>query len=262
MSLLPFQYAELPVSLRDESIYRGAYPELGLRDYREAELWYDSYLETYVNKDLRTLIQIGNLRDFRRFIQLLAARVSQTLELSYYARDIGVSVPTIKRWISILEASYIIFLLPPYYRNLGKRIIKAPKLYFYDTGLVSHLTGIRNQELYDKGPMAGALFENYVVADILKQHRHTVSMAELYYFRTSDQNEIDVIVDHKTTQDYIEIKKTSSFSPRMLFALKRYAPKGAASYLLYQGQNMPYHGDIKIMNYKAYLLEHPLPDLS
>src|SRR5262249_53581533 len=154
------------------SIFRGAYPELVTRHYYEANLWYASYLETYLSKDVRVLANIGDIRDFRRFIQLLAAQVAQILDMSLYARDIGVTVPTIKRWLSILEASYIIYILPPFYENYGKRIIKSPKIYFYDTGLVSYLTGMTTYEQFDQGPLAGSLFENYIVSEIVKKEAH------------------------------------------------------------------------------------------
>ncbi len=191
MTLLPLQFSEMPKALQSESIYQGAYPELVLRDYREAQLWYSSYIETYLNKDVRVLLNIGDMRDFRRFIALLAANTANTLDMSHYASNLGVSVPTIKRWLSVLEASYIVFLLPPYYKNLGKRITKSPKIYFYDTGLVSYLTGITNFELYDKGPMSGALFENYIVSEVLKKIKHSTIDAEIFYFRTQDKAEID-----------------------------------------------------------------------
>ena len=128
LSLLPFQYEEIPQAQKKESIFRGSYPELALRNYHESNLWYSSYVDTYINKDLRTLANIGDVRDFRKFIQLLASRISQTLDMSLFAKDLGISVPTIKRWVSLLEASYILFLLPPYYKNYGNRIVKSPKI--------------------------------------------------------------------------------------------------------------------------------------
>lgn len=253
MSLLPLQYVEMPKALLAESIYQGAYPELVIRDYRESELWYAAYLETYLNKDVRVLSNIGDMRDFSRFIRLLAAQATQILELSYYAKDLGVSVPTIKRWLSILEASYIIFLLPAYHNNLGKRIIKSPKIYFYDTGLISYLVGIRTMEHYDKGPMSGALFENYIVSEVLKKNLHTAAGVELYYFRTSDKTEIDLIVDRKNSQDFIEIKKTSTFSPKFVSALKKYCDRNQQGYLLYNGKKFPFSANIRIINYADYL---------
>ncbi|WP_423063593.1 ATP-binding protein [Candidiatus Paracoxiella cheracis] len=254
MSLLPLQYAEMPKALLTESIYQGAYPELVIRDYRESELWYASYLETYLNKDVRVLSNIGDMRDFSRFIRLLAAQVTKTIDLSHYAKDLGVSAPTIKRWLSILEASYIIFLLPAYYNNLGKRIIKSPKIYFYDTGLISYLAGIKTFDQYDKGPMNGAIFENYVVSEILKKNLHSVSGFELYYFRTSDKTEIDLIVDKKDSQDFIEIKKTSTFYPKFVSALKKFCDENRQGYLLYNGKEFPFKENINIINYAEYLI--------
>ena len=252
MSLLPFQYSEMPKSLESESIFRGAYPELVLRDYYESNLWYASYLETYLSKDVRVLSNIGDIRDFQRFLQLLAANASQLLDMSSYARDIGVSVPTIKRWLSILEASYIVFIVSPFYENYGKRVIKSPKVYFYDTGLVSYLTGITTYVHYDQGPMSGALFENYVVSEIMKKELHQASLSELYYFRTQDKVEIDLIVDRKSSKDFIEIKKSATFSPRMIHQLIKYTNPECRSILLYNGEAYQ-HRDVLIMPYWEYL---------
>ena len=251
MTQLPLQFSEIPVTEQRDSIYRGGYPELVLRKYSNADLWYASYLDTYLTKDVQALTQIGNRRDFRRLIQLLAANISNTLEMSHYAREIGVSVPTIKRWISVLEASYIIFLLPPFYKNYGSRIIKSPKIYFYDTGLVSYLTGIVNFDLYDKGPLAGALFENYIVSDIMKKIKHTGSHDELFYLRTQDKAEIDLIVDKKTHCDFIEIKKSSTYTPKMSATLKHFSEKKDRMIVLYNGNTMQ-HGDIRVLHYSEY----------
>jgi hypothetical protein len=254
MSLLPLQYSEAPEALQQESIYQGSYPELVTRAYHAADLWHQSYLDTYLTKDVRLIAQIGDMRDFRRLIQLLAANTAQILDMSYYARQIGVSVTTIKRWVSILEASYIIFLLPPYHNNFGKRISKRAKLYFCDTGLVSHLTSITNYDLYDNGPMAGALFENYVVLEILKKLKHNGKLAELYYLRTQDKAEIDLIVDWGQHSDFIEIKKTASYKPKMAAQLKKYASDKDRKIVLYNGK-ADQHGDIEILPYGDYLKE-------
>ena len=136
--------------------------------------------------------------------------------MSNYARDLGVSVPTIKHWISVLEASFIIFLLPPYYKNFGKRIVKSPKVYFYDTGLVSYLTGIDTKSQFEKGPMAGSIFENYIVTEIFKKEIHKKTNVELFYLRTSNKDEIDLIIDKKKYKELIEIKMTSTFKTKMI----------------------------------------------
>ncbi|MCH9614344.1 MAG: hypothetical protein SP1CHLAM54_16980 [Chlamydiia bacterium] len=255
LSLLPFQCSEVDTKQRNASIFKGAYPELVLRDYFESEAWYASYVDTYLNKDLRSLAQIGDVSDFRRFIRLLAAQVGNTLEYSHYAKDLGLSVPTIKRWISILEASYVIFLLPPFFNNLGKRIIKSPKLYFYDTGLVSYLTGISTFKQYDGGPLAGPLFENYVVSESLKRERHTATDAQLYYLRTTGKQEIDLIIDRKTHREFIEIKKSATFKSAMTNTLSRLVPEGDKAILVYQGASESYK-EVDLRNVNDYLLNN------
>jgi uncharacterized protein len=254
LSLLPFQYAEMPEALRNESLFQGAYPELMMRNYAEASLWYAAYLETYLSKDVRAIANIGDIRDFHRFLQLLAAHTSQLFEMSGYARDLGVSVPTIKRWLSILEASYIIFILPPFYDNAGKRITKSPKVYFYDTGLVSYLTGITTFEQYDQGPLAGSLFENYVISEIAKKELHQGTHSTLYYLRTRDKAEIDLIIDRKNSREFIEIKKSATFNPKMIRALLDHAPTDSERWVLYNGERYEHRG-VKILPFGEYLAE-------
>ena len=191
-----------------------SYPELTQKKYRLFNDWMAAYLSTYIEKDVRALANIGELRDFQRLLHLLAANTGQILNMSHYAKDIGVDVKTIKSWISILEASYIIFLLPPFYENFGKRVVKSPKIYFYDTGLVSYMTGIQNQELFENGPLYGSLFENYIVAEILKIQKHNATHKNLYYFRSSAGSEVDLIIDNKHSRKYIEIKTSETFRPQ------------------------------------------------
>lgn len=253
LSLLPFQYIEMPAASRQDSIYRGAYPELVQRNYVESDLWYGAYVDTYLNKDVRNMSNIGDLRDFQRLVSLLATNVSGTLNLSTYAADIGVSVPTIKRWISILEASYIIFLLPPYFENKGKRIVKSPKIYFYDTGLVSYLTGIKNTDLYEKGPMSGQIYENYVISEILKKEEHAQTHATLYYLRTRTGQEVDLIIDRKNTKEWIEIKKSATFRPKMIDTIRTFMGKEDTGLLLYNGESMRTMHHVQIKNFADYL---------
>jgi predicted AAA+ superfamily ATPase len=212
LSMLPFQFAEVPDALKEESVFKGGYPELVLRAYANSAAWYSSYMHTYIDKDLKDLVKVGDLRDFNRLIAMLAANASRALNMSQLSVDIGVTIQTIKRWIAALEASYIIFLLPAYYKNYGKRIIKAPKIYFYDTGLVSYLTGIESQSLLENGVMAGSIFENYIVSEIYKRELARDTHADLYYLRTSNQEEVDLIVDRKTHKDLFEIKFSKSFN--------------------------------------------------
>lgn len=254
LTLLPFQYRELPLSAQKNAVFLGSYPEPVLNQYRYVREWQKSYITTYLEKDVALLHGVDNHRDFRRLLELLAANTSQILNMSHYATDLGVSLSTIKRWIAILEASYIIFLLPPYFNNLGKRIVKCPKLYFYDTGLAAHLTGISTYELYEKGPMSGALFENYVIAEILKKEMHDNTDASLYYYRTSNGVEVDLIVDRKQYREWIEIKKTATFHPRITNPIESLMSENDKGYLLFQGQETPYLPNVFVIPFEKYLI--------
>jgi predicted AAA+ superfamily ATPase len=250
------QFNEIPEALRSNSIFKGSYPEIVKTGYNHYLDWYSSYLETFVLRDVKSLINIGNLRDFRQFLALLAANSAQVLNMSEVSRTLGIPVSTIKRWISVLEASYIIFLLPSFHFNLGKRIIKSPKLYFYDTGLVCFLTNITNKELYENGPMAGSLFENFIIADLKKNSIHKNLMNQMYYYRTSNGVEIDLVIDSPDGKSWIEIKKSHTFRTRMLSAVEKNLSDHDKGFLVYEGDNFPYKKDIKILNYTEVLTGH------
>lgn len=254
LSLLPFQYAEIPAEKREASIYGGSYPELILRNYEGAQAWYGSYLETYLHRDVRNLAHVGDLADFQKLIRLLAAHVSQQLNLSNLAVEIGVSVQTVRRWISILEASYIVFLLPPYYENKSKRLSKRPKVYFWDTGLVAYLLGIQTKQQYQSGPIAGSLFENFVISDIAKNEKHRNSNATLYYWRTQHGAEVDLVIDYRSYREWIEIKTTATFHPKLTRHILNCKQAEDSATLIYQGDTYPYT-DASILNYKEYLLK-------
>lgn len=217
LSLLPFHLTELPEKWRKQLILKGSYPELAHLKYENTSQWYGAYINHYIERDVRNIANIGNLSDFQRLIKLLAARVSQELNLSALAGDIGVTVRTVQNWISILEASYIIFLVPSYHKNLGKRLVKRPKLYFYDTGLVCYFTGIEEEAVLRKGPLDGPVFENYVVAEIKKWITHHGLKDQLFYFRTNLGIEVDLIIENLTENvlQLIEIKSTETARPEM-----------------------------------------------
>lgn len=253
LSLLPLEFSELPSPFTPNVIVRGSYPELVLTPAINRSDWYNSYMETYLDKDVRQLSNIGRLNDFRKFIRLLAGSVGNVLDMQSFAKNLGVTIPTIKNWLSILEASYIIYLLPPFYDNYGKRIVKRPKVYFYDTGLVCFLTGVETVKLYQHGPMAGHLFENYIISEILKKEKHAMTHAELYYLCTSNHDEIDLIIDRKGSKELIEIKKSASFSPRYAKTLKTFVKSGDKAYVLYQGKKIEYDKDITFMPFMDFL---------
>jgi predicted AAA+ superfamily ATPase len=221
LDLLPFSIAEksraidLPNSLThfSDACLRGGWPELTVDPEIHPSDWYGSYLQTYIERDVRTLHNIGNLRDFQRFMRLLAARCSQVLNQAELAGEVGVSVPTIKSWLSILEASRLVYLLPPYYGNMGKRIVKAPKIYFTDCGLVCYLTGLKDFDHVMQGPMAGALFENFCVQELLKIYFAAGQRTPLFYLRTNNDLEVDLLIEesmHNLIPVEIKLSKTPS----------------------------------------------------
>lgn len=253
LKLLPFHYEEIITTNYQPSEFRGCYPEVITKKYRNTEFWYSSYIETYTEKDARIISNIGNLTDFRRLIKMLAANCSQLLNFSTLANALGVGVNTIKRWISVLEASYIIFLLPPYFKNYNKRIIKSKKIYFYDTGLVSALTGIQNEAMYENGPLAGPIFENYIVSEIKKKMLHSANNSEMYFYRTSNHVEIDLLIEDGLNLQMVEIKSSKTFRPNMVKSMESIITENDTGYLLYQGDELPYVKNIKIWPYQKFL---------
>lgn len=242
LNLLPLDESEMPQALQKDALLNGCYPELVVGNYEYTTQWYNAYLSTYLEKDIRILNNIQNLTDFRRFLSLLAARVGQVINHTALASDLGVQQPTIKHWLSVLEASYIIFLLPPYHNNFGKRIIKSPKLYFYDSGLVAFLLNLNDFNPLHSNPVIGVLFESYIISDCKKQLFHRDSSNKIYYFRSSNQEEVDLIIDHGEKKSFIEIKYSATFKPSMVKTLLKFSDDNHQLYLIYNGQNFPYHG--------------------
>mgnify|MGYP001611490637 CR=1 FL=1 len=198
-------------------ILNGSYPEIIAKKNTQTNLWYESYIQTYLEKDLKVIYDIGNLNLFVKFLRLLANRTGQILNMNSLANDLGTSIPTVKKWISILDASGIIYLLQPYYKNNGKRLIKSPKIYFLDTGLVAHLTGIRTEEALLKGPLADPLFETFVISEFVKQFYHIESVTPpMYYINNKNLWEIDLVLDMDGELTPIEIKLASTVMGRHL----------------------------------------------
>lgn len=191
-------------------LLEGGYPEVVLNEKVSRKLWFSSYLQTYIDRDIRGLIKQSNLHDFERFIRLLAARTAQELNCSTLSRDIGVSVPTIKSWLTLFEASGLIFFLIPYHKNFGKRIIKAPKCYFMDTGLACYLTGIQEEDHVLQGPMAGPLFETACVSQFYKRFSALADPCSLYYYRSTDGLEVDLLIETGKRIYPVEMKLSST----------------------------------------------------
>ncbi len=216
LKLLPLSQSELKSAgllpkLNDKIIYQGNYPAIYSKDI-PSELFYPNYINTYIERDVRTLKNIGNLELFHRFLKLCAGRIGQPLNYASLAADTGISLNTAKAWISVLVNSYILFLLPPHYRNFNKRLIKMPKLYFHDTGLVSYLLGIGSYSQIDSHYLLGNLFENYVISDILKQYYAQAKEAPLYFWKDNKQKEIDLLIDKGNHCIPIEIKASKTYN--------------------------------------------------
>lgn len=211
---------EKQISL-SEIILRGFYPEITSNQNVDRQLWCGSYITTYLERDIRNLAAIGDLSHFERFLSICATRTGQILNLSDMARDIGISVPTAKRWLSLLETGHQIFLLYPYYRNIGKRLVKSPKLYFNDPALCSYLLGLQEAETLVNHPSFGALFETMVVCDFLKRFLHCGQKPSMYYLRSRDGLEIDLVIELGGKLHLFEIKSTMTITPKHAVPLSR-----------------------------------------
>lgn len=209
LRLLPLSIAERmqveTASSYDTWLFQGGYPRVLVQSLDPVRAYAD-YFQTYIQRDLRELIQIKDLRLFEKFVRLAAGRTGQVLNLQNLAADTGVSGHTAKAWLFMLEASYIVFLLPPWFANIGKRLVKSPKLYFCDTGLACYLIGLRAAEQLASHPLRGALFETLLVSEALKQRLHHGQPPDLYYYRDSSGMEVDLLLDRGDRLDALEIK--------------------------------------------------------
>lgn len=201
---------------------RGSFPEMVVYKNKDIKAWYASYIQTYMERDVRLIYDIGSLREFQTFIRLLASRCSQILNLTSIANDIGIAVNTVKKWLSLLEASNVMYLLYPYYRNLGKRIIKAPKVYFLDLGMVCYLTGIDTQRQLLNGPLSGGLFENYCISEAIKCFYNQGLRPDIFYLRTHNELEVDLMVERANKIYPFEIKLTKTPNIVMAKSLERF----------------------------------------
>lgn len=196
-------------------LLRGGYPELVAEPEREGALWHGSYLQTYLERDVRSLRQIGDLTLFQSFLRLLAARSGQLLNLTDLARDLGATVNTIKAWLSVLEATFQVIVLRPYFANVGKRLVKTPKVYFTDTGTLCYLAGLRDPEHAAAGPLGGAIFETAVLAEIVKTFWHRGEEPQVYFWRTATGVEVDIVVEVRGRIVPIEVKLSATPRPAM-----------------------------------------------
>ena len=222
---LPFSVAELAAATAapplEQVLWTGCYPEPALHPAKR-DLWLRAYVQTYLERDVRQLQAIRDLRAFEQFVALACARHAQEFNSAAFSRDVGITLPTAKSWAGLLEASYLLYLLPPFFNNLGKRITKAPKLYMLDAGVVSFLTRQPSAEAALAGAMGGALFEGLIVTEALKAFTNQGLKPALWYWRSHDGLEVDLIVQGKGGLIPIEIKLTATPQPQHLEGLRRF----------------------------------------
>lgn len=199
---------------------RGGYPELAAHPRRDINLWHASYIQTYLERDVRALRQVGDLSQFQSFLRALASRNAQLLNLSELARDLGLTVNTAKAWLSVLEATYQVIVLRPYFANVGKRLVKTPKVYFLDVGTLCHLAGLKTPEHAAAGPMGGAIMETAVLSEIVKTLTHRGIDPQVYFWRTMAGTEVDIVVDTDGKLVPIEVKLSATPRAPMASALK------------------------------------------
>lgn len=266
LHLLPFSIAELRENnlgfeKAEDYIYQGFLPRIYDQQQRPTQA-YANYYQTYVERDVRQLINLKDVAQFQKFMKLLAGRVGQLMDYSSLAGDVGVSATTIKHWLSILEASFIIYKLVPYFENFGKRVIKTSKYYFVDTGLLCFLLGIENPAQVGRDPLIGQLFENLVVMDFVKNLYNKGKLDSLYFFRDSNGLEADLLFPQGRQLIPIEIKSSSTYKPELLRGLKRImelSPQMTNGCLIYAGDSKQFSNGINAFrfdNLNVFLIDN------
>ncbi len=232
-----------------------------LKEREENQLFYENLkyllcIFKIITRDVRDLTKVQNMKLFNNFIGLCAGRTGQLLNLNILANECGITQPTAKSWLSILESSYIIFLLPPYFENFNKRIVKSPKLYFNDTGLVSFLLGLRQKKDLDNQNITGSLFENLIVADVLKRNLHQYQLREYWFWRDSNGHETDLLTKRGGGFDIFEIKSTQTISTGMSKGMEHFdsISKGQVKTktLIYGGRDNQDRTNYKVRNWQTF----------
>lgn len=243
LHLLPFSILELSnagiqFDHFEEYAFKGFLPRVYDQNQRPTQA-YSNYYQTYVERDVRQLINLKDATLFEKFMKLLAGRTGQLINYNSLAGDVGVDAKTIKHWLAILEASFIVYKLPPYYNNFGKRLIKSPKYYFVESGLLTFLLGIEKPEQLTRDPLVGAVFENMVVMECLKTRFNHGKMANLYFYRDSSGLEVDLLFKREQKFIALECKSSSTFSPALFSGLEKFTrltPEVQHVYLVYNGE--------------------------
>lgn len=259
LTLLPLSISEIKTAYplpnnTEPQILKGFYPRLYSQNIPFSP-WYEDYISTYIEKDVRQVLKITDIIAFQRFLKLCAARVGNIINYSDLARDADISPNTAKAWLSVLESSYIIKLLHPYHHNFNKRIIKSPKLYFYDTGIVCTLLGIKTAEDLNLHPFRGAIFESFVISECFKAAYHNKIAPHFYFWRDVQGHEIDIIIEKSITQSYaLEIKAGMNINESYFKGIVQWhditKQISTASYIIYGGNDSLIQHNIRITSWK------------
>jgi predicted AAA+ superfamily ATPase len=259
IELMPFSVQELqvagkmPASL-EEMLFKGGYPPIYDRDLAP-RIWLSAYVTAYVERDVRQLLNVQDLETFQRFVRLCAGRSGQILNLSSLAADCGISHNTAKAWIGVLEASYLLFRLRPHHQNFNKRVIKSPKIYFYDTGLLCWMLGIQGPDQLVTHPLRGAIFETFVVSELVKTRLNRGQRADLYFFRDSGGHEVDVIAEVGDRLQPIEIKSGQTLNRDFFTGLERWMTlagnRAVAPALVYGGKESLERKGVRVCGWNA-----------
>ena len=237
----------------DDIIFKGFYPAIW-SGKNIPKLLYPNYVKTYVERDVRNILAVKDLDVFQRFVKLCAARIGSVFNASELSNELGVAVNTINSWLSVLQASYLIYLMPPFFTNTRKRLTKSPKIYFTDCGLAAYLLDIDSPEMLNRDKMRGHLFENMVIMDYMKRVYNEGKNGGLYYYRDSNGNEVDLLVKSGSTYDCYEIKSSSTFHPDFMKGLKNFEKAFPdlvrQKSVIYAGENMPTVDGVLIAGYR------------
>lgn len=260
--LFPFDFKEMIEGniLNDNhltNLVRGFYPAIYDRDI-EASTYYSNYVQTYIQRDVSELIEVKNQNLFKRFIGIIATRAGQLLNLNSISKEVGISQPTARSWLSALENSYIVFTLQPYHENFSKRIVKTPKLYFYDTGLLSYLLKITDPKKLLSQPIKGSLFENMIIAEFVKRMHHTNNMTDFWFWRDSHGNEIDLVYEKNNKLYITEIKATQTIMPNhfkgLLYFEKQAKSRNIVKQLIYSGDDLQKRDSGNVISWKHIVI--------
>lgn len=230
-------------SMFDQIIY-GGYPAIYDRNIPPT-LYYEQYLATYIERDVRMIRNVGDLSQFRKLLILLAGRTGQLINYNSLSNDLGVSAKTVEDWLSVLEASYIIFRHQPYFRNIGKRLIKSPKIYFYDTGVLCHLLGVHDAKTLQSHYAVGSIFENMVIVEVEKTLKNAAIVAKTYFYRDSNGNEVDLLIEVGEKIIPVEIKLSHTFSTDFLHGIEYWRnldDTNGYGWVVYPGETMKVGG--------------------